>query len=106
MTNPNDIKIIRKYTNKQYGTDITIHDCENKNQQFDIFANDRNLLQRIEYKNRMFKVGTKRYLEENDILIELIQTTSYFLGKAIPTNENVSQLYNAEKINVAIGWLI
>jgi len=104
MSNPNDIEIVRRYTNKQYGIDVVLYDCEDRNQQFDLYVADRNLHLSIEYKNRKFVEKTKNYMNEDDILIEVIQTLPYFIHNNIPTNKNINNMYSAYKINMAIGW--
>jgi hypothetical protein len=99
------IKLIQSYIKREYGEDFTITDCEDRNNLFDINAHKHNMHIRIEYKRRDFITGeNERYLDENDILIELVQKVPYFTNNKTPTNGNVNNLYNPDKINKSIGW--
>ena len=104
MPHPDNIEIVKRYTDKQYGTDIKLHNCEDKNQRFDIYAEDRNFHLSIEYKNREFDDDTQKYMKRDDILIEQVQTLPYFVNNCIPTNGNIIRFYNVTQVNTAIGW--
>jgi len=97
--------LVKRYIKHQYGEDVTIVDCEDRNQSYDILGWHNSFSIRIEYKNRFFYTGiSEKHLYQNDILIELIQTLPYFLSRGIPSNRSIDDLYEAQKINTALGW--
>jgi len=98
----------RVYLKNKYGENIKIKNFEDKNLTFDITISHRNIALFIEYKQRYFETGKNdRYLKENDILIELVQTLPYFQFEQnikFLSNQIVNHYFNAKKINTAIGW--
>ena len=92
---------ITEYIKQRYGDKIILNDYENKNYCFDIYATDRNINFPIEYKQRYFETGKNdKYLQEYDILIELIQSTPYLKNLDIQRINN-NNIYD---INISIGW--
>jgi len=90
--------IILKYLKSRYDSKLEIKDFEDKNQCFDIITNSNSINITIEYKTRYFYIGKNdKFLLENDILVEIIQSTPYI------KNTDLKKL-DTQKLNVAIGW--
>lgn len=101
----NEKEIVKVYIADFYDTDLKLMNHENQNHVYDVLAHDRSLLFTIEYKTRDFITDTNdRFLHEDDILVELIQSLPYFCENSIPINNTVNDLYDPHKINIAVGW--
>ena len=105
----NDLKEeARLYLKNKYGENIKIKNFEDRNLTFDITISHKNIALFIEYKQRYFFTDKNVWaLNENDILIELVQTLPYFQFRQnikFLSNKIVNSYFDAKKINTAIGW--
>lgn len=87
-----EMNYFREYINYQYNTN-NIEDQSYKNIYYDIML-DNSIT--VELKTRFFTDTSKRFLEKNDILIELVQGMSTL-------RKNISDI-TVKETHTAVGW--
>jgi hypothetical protein len=92
----NEKQTVEQYLKDNYSPTIQTIDVEDKNFAYDIIAVDRSMSFTVEYKSRYFTTKNKRFLDANDILIELVQHMPYLQTEL--DNIDPSRLY------IANGW--
>ena len=94
---------LKQYIEKTYKVNnITISDCSDKNQVFDIYCSDKSFNISVEVKERFFNDNNSRYMRKDDILIELIQHW-YSFGTSVD-NQSINNITTGGKINTSMGW--
>lgn len=83
---------IAEYLKDKYG-DLDIINFTDKNLTYDFTCNSKNINFMVELKERYL---TQKYLDEYDVLIELVQTVPYF--------KNEIKTMTCYAVNTAVGW--